>query len=105
MGGNQGEQPVLGKEGRWPLDIVPAASAALPAPTMAENTAQAPPHPAVAVGENKGTAMLEILKPAGQGTVPVREDGRQPVSVRAPGLRTNRFLQLIHALSPGPTFS
>src|SRR5208337_2615379 len=105
VGRDQGEQPLLGKEGRWPLDIIPSSSAALATLPMTEETAQAPPHPVIQIREDKGTAMLEILKPAAQGPVQIRDDGRQALPVGAPGLGPDRVFQLSQALLPGPTFA
>jgi hypothetical protein len=94
---------VLGKEGRWPLDIIPAVSAALPAATMTEDASQASPHPAAQVRKDKGTAMLEVLKPAAQTAVQDRDERGKARAVGTPGLGSDRVLRLIQALSPRPT--
>src|SRR5208282_5633975 len=104
MGGDQGEQPVLGKEGRWPMDIIPTSAAAVTALAVSEDAAQSPQHPVIEVGEDEFSAMLEVLKPAAQSPIQVRDDGREALPVRAPALDTNRVLQLGQALASGPTF-
>src|SRR6516162_9608339 len=81
----------------------PAAS--FPLAAEAPQATQPHAHPFVQGDEHESTTVLEVLKPASQGPVQVREDGLQALSVVTPGLGPNRVLELVQALLAGPTFA
>jgi hypothetical protein len=87
------------------MDIIPTSATSVTAPAVSDDAAQSPQHPVIQVGEDEFSAMLEVLKPAAQSPIQVRDDGRKALPVRAPGLGSDRVLQLCQALASGPTFS
>src|SRR5208337_5618204 len=73
------------------------------APAFAEDAPQPHTQPRIEHRKRRGVAMFEISKPALQGPVQVRDDDLQTLPVGAPGLGTDRVLQLVQALAPGPS--
>jgi hypothetical protein len=61
MGVVQAEEPVFGKEGIGPPDVVVAATDPLPARPLAQDSAQATTDPAVERRERRALTVLEIL--------------------------------------------
>ena len=93
---------MLCKVGVRPALMVRPASASAQVLAFAENTAQPHPHPAVLSPERGLVAMFEILKPAPQRFVHVRDDYRQRVSISPPRLAADSVTQLLDALRSRP---
>jgi hypothetical protein len=90
MSRSQGEQPVLRKVGVGPAMMVRSAPWSRSAPPGAQDAAQSPAHPAVQRGERGFVAVLEISKPAPQGSIQIDDGGRQALPMRAPSFGPNR---------------
>src|SRR4249919_2581523 len=92
MGLHQTEQPMIGKEGVGPSQMVPAAGSASAVFAPAQDRAQALAYPAVQTLECPPPAVLEVREPAPQRPVDVGDDERQRVPRRAAGLRPEGVL-------------
>ena len=103
MGCKQGEQPALREEGIRPALMVGATSEARLAPAFAQDAPQSRAHPLIERSKRRRMAVLEISIPAAQRPVQVRDNDRETLPVGTPGLGTQRVLQLVQALSPGPS--
>src|SRR5215469_7172424 len=104
MSHNQREQPLLGKESGGPALMVESSSPSL-AFLAAQDAPQPHPDPAVQVGERSAMTVWEVPQPAAQGPVPVRDDGRQTLSLGAPRLGTDRLFELLQALRAWPAIA
>ena len=85
--------------------MIRTPTASFPLAAEAQQATQPHAHPFVQGDEHESTTVLEVLKPASQGPVQVREDGLQALSVVTPGLGPNRVLELVQALLAGPTLA
>ena len=103
MGGEQREQPLLGKEGIRPALVVRAAASAPASVTTAQKAAQSHADPRVQDLEREATTVLKILKPASHGTIHIGDDRLQALSLRAPGFTPNRVFELPQTLPARPT--
>src|SRR5690242_16838498 len=77
MGVLQVEQPVIGKEGNGPADVVIAATDPWAVRLFAQDVAQTPPDPAVERREGPAVAVFEVFKPTAQRPVEIGNDRRQ----------------------------
>src|SRR6516164_8429792 len=102
---SSGEETLLGQESMGPALMIRTPTASFPLAAEAQQATQPHAHPFVQGDEHESTTVLEVLKPASQGPVQVREDGLQALSVVTPGLGPNRVLELVQALLAGPTFA
>src|SRR5262245_26876290 len=101
----QAEQPLLGKEGVGPLDLIePAGEAASPV-ALAQDGPQPPSYPCIERREGRGTAVLEVLEPSPQRAVHILDDRVQTVPRRSPGLGADRILELPEALVSRPALA
>jgi hypothetical protein len=95
MGRNQGEQPALGKESTRPKLMIPASPATFPPSALAEDAAQPHSHPLIERRERRVVAVLEVCKPAPQGSVHGEDDRLQALPVATTGLRSEGVLELL----------
>ena len=79
MGVVQAEEPMFGKEGIGPPDIVEAARDPGAPVLLAQDVAQPPTDPAVERCESRAVTVFEVLKPAAQRGVEVLDDLGQAV--------------------------
>ena len=86
----QAEEPVFGKEGIGPPDVVVAATDPFPARALAQNVAQAPADPAVERRERRAVTVFEIFEPAPQRPVEIGDDQGQAVCRGSLGLCPDR---------------
>jgi hypothetical protein len=81
VGCGKEEQPPIGKVGIGPLDMVKTPTSACTSTTAPEYAAQAHAYPRVEASEGRGVAMFEVLKPATEGQVDVRDNHGKAVTV------------------------
>src|ERR1700720_3001282 len=98
MGVAQAEEPMLGKVGIWPPDVVGASGDPRPTVLFAQDVPQTSADPSVERRERLAMAVLEVFKPAPQRAVGIHDDRGQAGPGRALGLRPDRVLQLPKAL-------
>jgi hypothetical protein len=109
MGVSQAEEPVLGKEGIGPPDVVEAAGDPRLPMLLAHDVAQPPTDPSVERCEGRAVTVLEVFKPAAQRAIEVLDDLGQAVSRcafglcpdRVPRLREGRLLNFFRLLARG----
>ena len=77
---------MLRKIGIGPAMMVRSAPWSRSTLPVAQDAAQSHAHPAIQCGERGLIAVLEILKPAHQGSIQIDEGGLKALPVRAPGL-------------------
>ena len=96
---------MLGKVGVWPSLMVGSPSSAPTPAALAQDAAKPHPHPTVEAPECGPVAVLEVLIPAPQGPVDVRDDLPEAVAVGAAGLGPYRVLDLPQAPLAGPAIA
>ena len=105
MGCGKEEQPMFGKEGIRPAQMIePAAAPAAPM-TLAKDTAQAHTYPAVQRAKGTRMAVLEVRKPANQDSIDGRDDLAKAMTVATPCLDADGIFELFEALGPRPAHS
>ena len=102
MGRSQGEQPELRKVGIGPALMIRSASPTSQAMPMAQDAAQTHAHPVVQRGKRALIAVLEVAKPAVQGSIQIDDGGLQALPARAPGLGSNRVSKFPFTLPTRP---
>src|SRR5215472_17386831 len=105
MGAVQAEEPVFGKEGDGPADVVVAAADPFPTPPFAQDVTQPATDPAVERRKRRAVAVLEVFKPAPQRPVEIGDDHGQAVARGPAGFRPDRVLELLQALPPRPALA
>ena len=105
MGFGQEEKPMFGKESIGPTEMIePVATSGAPM-TSAKDTAQAHSYPAIQRAKGRAMTVLEILKPADQGPIQVRDDRRKALTPHALRLYSDGVFELLETLGPRPTFT
>src|SRR5689334_8161271 len=102
MGRDNGEQPLLSKEGVGPAVVVPAPRPTLELVTVAQDAAKTHPGPLVEIGKGAPQAVLEVLQPAPLNRLEVRDDPLEAMPTCAPGLTSDLVLELLEALLARP---
>ena len=102
MGGDQREQPLLGKESVGPAVMVLAAASSPASLTTAQDATQSHANPGVQDLEREATTVLKILKPASHRTVHICDDGCQALPLRPPGFGPHRVFKLPEAFRTRP---
>src|ERR1700730_17782360 len=97
IGTLQAEEPMFGKEGIGPRDVVGAAGDPRAPVLLARDIAQPPADPAVERRECRALAVLEVVEPAAQRRIEVLDDLEQAVSRGAFGLGPDHILELLQA--------
>jgi hypothetical protein len=107
MGVLQVEEPKRSKVGNWPACLVGTVSFGTPLPmaSFAQNASQSAANKSVFQAECLGAAVLEVLKPAPQRPVYVRDDLRHAVSGGSFGLRPNRISEFLEAFAARPALA
>jgi hypothetical protein len=105
MGGDQREQPLLGKEGVRPAVMIRTAASAPASLSVAQDIAQPHADPGIQDLEHETTTMLKILEPASHRAIHVGNDGRQALPVGAPGFTPNRVFELPPAFRARPSLT
>ena len=105
MGCNEGEQPLLSKEGIAPAVMVRPSAPTPTAPTFPEYAAQAHAYPGVQRSKGSIMAVFEILKPAFEGPVDIRDNREETMAIITPGLVTDRIPEFRQTLTPGPAYA
>ena len=96
---------MFGKESIGPTDMIePVATSGAPT-TSAKDTAQAHSYPAIQRAKGRAMTVLEILKPADQGPIQVRDDRRKALTPHALRLNSDGVFELLETLGPRPTFT
>ena len=102
MGCNKREQPLLSKEGISPALMVGPSTPTSTATTFPKYAAQAHAYPGVQRSKGCVMAVFEILKPALKGPIDIRYNREETMTISTPGLVTDRILEFLLALTPGP---
>ena len=102
MGCNKREQPQFSKEGISPALMVGASSPTPTAMTFPKYAAQAHAYPGVQRSKGGVMAVFEVLKPTPKGPIDIRDNREETMAISTPGLVTDRILEFLLALLPGP---
>src|SRR5206468_12992473 len=85
--------------------MIPPPAAPLLALAFAQDATQPHPEPLVQAGKRRPVAVLEVLQPAHQRLIDIRDDRLEALAVRAPGLGSDRVFQLLEALPTRPAIA
>lgn len=79
------------------------ATDSAPPPPLSQYAAKASPYPPVKAWKGSVVGVLEILKPAFEGTVHILDDGIETMTVASPGFLTNRIFDFRKTLLAWPS--
>lgn len=100
MGCGKEEQPIVGKESTGPIEMdEPMASSGFPT-TAAEDAAEPHSGPAIQMAEGRTMTVQEILKPADQAPIEVRDDRPKTLTSCALCLTATAGFELLETRGP-----
>ncbi len=102
MGCNKREQPLFSKEGISPALMVGPSTPTSTAKTFPEYAAQAHAYRGVQRSKGGEMAVFEVLKPTLKDPIDIRDNREETMATGTSGLVTDRILEFLLGLSPGP---
>ena len=103
MGLYKAEKSMIPKVCVWPALMVSASADSLQFMPLSQDTPQPPPYPTVQARKGPLIAMLEVPKPASEGSIDILDDPFHAVPITPLCLSVDRVFELLQAFLAGPS--